>query len=109
VFFLLRDCFQYISRPRDVRQINLGLDFFFAARGARSFARRGRRFGRAADVGAHLFCFVLLERTGMRLFLSHSDERQHVENGFALDFQLSGEIVDSNLAHPTFLVTPSLP
>jgi hypothetical protein len=42
----------------------------------------------------------------MRLFLSHPDLRQHVENGFALDFQLSGEIVDSNLAHPAFLRSP---
>ena len=29
---------------------------------------------------------------------------QHVENSFAFNFQLPGEIVDSNLAHPAFLV-----
>jgi hypothetical protein len=29
--------------------------------------------------------------------------RQHVEDRLALDFKLSGEIVDSNLAHPAFL------
>ena len=38
-FFLLRDCFQHISRPGNVRQINLGLDFFFAAQRARRFSR----------------------------------------------------------------------
>jgi hypothetical protein len=30
-FLLLRNRLQHISRTRDVRQINLGLDFFFAA------------------------------------------------------------------------------
>jgi hypothetical protein len=39
----------------------------------------------------------------MRLFLGHTDMRQSIENGFALHFQLSGEIVDSNLTHPAFL------
>jgi hypothetical protein len=29
--------------------------------------------------------------------------RERVKDGFALHFQLSGEIVDSNLAHPAFL------
>src|SRR5271167_1856988 len=28
---------------------------------------------------------------------------QRVQNGLALDFQLSGQIVDSNLTHPPFL------
>jgi hypothetical protein len=28
---------------------------------------------------------------------------EHVKNGFALDFQFSGQIVDSNLAHPPFV------
>jgi len=51
----------------------------------------------------HLFRFVLFQRTGMRLLLGHPDQWQHVEDGLALDFQLSGEIVDSNLAHPAFL------
>src|SRR5689334_6361416 len=38
----------------------------------------------------------------MRLLLRHSDKRQRVENGLALDFQFSREIVDSNLTHPAF-------
>jgi hypothetical protein len=74
-FLLLRNGSQHISRSRDVRQINLGLDFFFAAQGT-CRARRGRlRFGRAADVGPHFFRFVLLQRTGMGLLLRHTDER----------------------------------
>jgi hypothetical protein len=62
-----------------------------------------RRFGQAAEMSPHFFRFVVFERTGMRLLLGHSDKRQHVGNGLALDFQLSGEIVDSNLTHPAFL------
>jgi hypothetical protein len=38
----------------------------------------------------------------MRLLFGHSDERKRVENGLALNFQFSGEIVDSNLTHPAF-------
>jgi hypothetical protein len=43
-----------------VRQIDLGSDFFFAAQWAR--AAPGRLpFSRAADVGSHFFCFVVLD------------------------------------------------
>jgi len=102
-FFLLGNSPEHISRPGNVRQIDLGLDFLFAARRPGKFGRRRLPFGRAADVGAHFLRFVLLKGTGMCLLLGHSDERQHVENGLALYFQFSGEIVDSNLAHPAFL------
>ena len=101
-FLLLRDGLQHIAGPGDVRQINLGLDFFFAAQWASRASRRRLRFGRATDVDPHFFRFMLLQRTGMGLLLRHSDERQRVENGFAFNFQLPGEIVDSNLTHPAF-------
>jgi len=74
-FLLLRNCLQHISGAGDVRQIDLGLDFFFAAQRTRGAGRRGLCFGRAANVLTHLFRFVFLERTGMGLLLSHSDER----------------------------------
>jgi hypothetical protein len=51
----------------------------------------------------HLLRLMLFERTGVCLLLGHSDEHKRVENGLALYFQLSGEIVDSNLTHPAFL------
>jgi hypothetical protein len=60
------------------------------------------RFSGGAEVGAYFICFEVFQRTGMRLLLRHPDGGQHVENGFAFHFQLSGEIVDSNLAHPAF-------
>ena len=86
-----------------MRQINLGLDFFVAARRTCGARRGTLRFSRAADIGPHFFCFVLLQRTGMRFFLGHPDMRQRIENRFALHFQFPGEIVDSNLTHPAFL------
>src|SRR5712691_9049987 len=49
---------------------------------------------------AHLFRFVLFERTGMRLLLCNSDLWKYIENCFALDFQFSIQIVDSNFTHP---------
>jgi len=86
-----------------VRQVNLGLDFLFTAKRARR-SPPGRRlcFRSAAEMGSHLFRFVFFQRAGVRFLLSHSHLREHVENGFALNFQLSGKIVDSNLTHPAF-------
>ena len=40
----------------------------------------------------------------MGLLLRHPDGGKRIENGSALNFQLPSEIVDSNLAHPAFLV-----
>jgi hypothetical protein len=74
-FFLLGDRFQHISRPGNMRQVDLGLDFFFAAQQTRGAGRRRLRFGRAAEVDPHLFRFMLLERTGMGLLLRHPDDR----------------------------------
>jgi hypothetical protein len=102
-FLLLRDGLQHITGTGDVRQINLSLDFVFAAGRASRTGRRGLSVGRAADVGSHLLRFMLLQRTGMGLLFGHSDERERVENGLALNFQFPGEIVDSNLTHPAFL------
>jgi hypothetical protein len=48
----------------------------------------------------HQFRFVLFERTGVRFLFRYTDRGQHVENLFALDFQLTGQVIDSNLAHP---------
>ena len=103
-FFLLRDRLQHVARTRDVRQINLGLNFFFSAQRTRGARRRRLPIGRAADVDSNFFRFVLLQRTGMRFLLGDAHQRQRIENGFALDFQLPGEIVDSNLTHPAFLL-----
>jgi hypothetical protein len=57
----LRNRFEHIPWPGNVREINLGLDFFFAAQGARRFGWRCLRFRRAAQVGPHFFRFVVFK------------------------------------------------
>jgi hypothetical protein len=87
-----------------MREVDLGLDLFFAASGTRGFRRTRRRVGSAAEMFAHQVRFVIFQRTGVRLLLCNAHRGQHVKNFLALDFQLTGQIVDSNLTHP-----PSFP
>jgi hypothetical protein len=83
-----------------MREIDLGLDFAgLGTAGTRGLARR-LGFPGGAEVGSHLFRFVVFKRTGMRLLFRDSDFWKHVKNRLALNLQFSGEIVDSNLAHP---------
>jgi hypothetical protein len=99
----LRDRLQNISGAGDVRQIDFGLDFFVAASRARSGLTGGSRpFARRAQVRSNFLSFVLFQRTGVSFLLGHSDKRKRIENGFTLDFQFPGKIVDANLTHPAF-------
>jgi hypothetical protein len=43
--------------------------------------------------------FVVFQGTRVRLLLGNTHRGQHVKNLSALDFQLTGQIIDSNL-HP---------
>jgi len=99
---------QNIAGPGNMREVDLGLDFIRMS-GADTPRFRGRmnvtRGG--AKVRPHFLCLVLLNRTGVRLFLADTNFLQHIENRLALDFQFSGQIVDSNLAHPP-LFPPNL-
>jgi hypothetical protein len=61
---------------------------------------RALTIARALQSGADFLRFIVLKRTGMRFLLGDPDFGQHVENRFALDFQLSCQIVNSNLTHP---------
>ena len=97
-----------IARPGNVGKIDLGLDFI-GGRSPRTRRLAGCvRFPSRAEVCAHLRRFVLFQRTGMCFLLGDADFFQHIENRFALDFQLSRQIVDSNLGHPP-LFLPNLP
>jgi hypothetical protein len=49
---------------------------------------------------SYFFRLVFLERTRMRLLLRNPDFGKHIENGLALDFQFSRQIINSNLTHP---------
>jgi hypothetical protein len=105
---LFRDQLQHVARLGNVGEIYLGLDFVGLAPGTRRPGRRGLCLSSSAEVGPHLFCFVLFDRTGMRLLLSDADFDQDIENRFAFDFQFPGQIVDSNLTHPPFLCSAPL-
>ena len=91
-----------------MRQVNLGLDFVCVAPGPRLRWSR-LRLGRGSEMRPHLLCFVLFDRTGVRLLLGDSDFDQDVKNRLALDFQFPGQIVDSNLTHPPFLGPAAAP
>ncbi len=86
----------------NMREVYLGLDFVAVrASGPGGPARTRCRTG-GAEAGTHSIRFMVFERTGMALLLGDSHFRKYIKNGFALDFQLSCQIVDSNLAHPPF-------
>jgi hypothetical protein len=106
---LLTDGIQYVAWPGDVGEIDLGLDLIaFSAAGTRLL--RGRlRFAGSTQIGAHLLRFVLFHGTGVRFLLSNAYFRKCVENRFAFDFQLPGQIVNSNLAHSAFSFLRTLP
>jgi hypothetical protein len=59
-FLLLRDEAQDVSRSRNMREVDLGLDLFFAVSGTRRSLRRTRRcVGAAAEMLPHQFRFML--------------------------------------------------
>jgi hypothetical protein len=61
----------------------------------------------AAEIAAHLLSLVGFNRAGVRLWLSHANRSQSVQNGPALDFEFPCQIVDSNFAHPSLFVSPA--
>ena len=107
---LLRDRLQHVARLGNMGQVNLGLDLVgISAGGARGLRRRCLRFSTSTEMRAHLFRLVLLNGTGMCLLLGDTDFQENIENGFTLNFQLPGQIVDSNLGHPPFLSSAPVP
>jgi hypothetical protein len=62
----------------------------------------------ASESLAYKLGFVILKRAGMCFFLGDTDLGQHVKNGFALDLQLTGQIIDSNLHSLLFLILSRL-
>jgi hypothetical protein len=84
-----------------VREVDLGLEFFLAMSSASSSLRRTRRCVRAAaEMLSHQIRFEVFQRTGVRFLLRDTHRGQYVKYFPALDFQLTGQIVDSNLTHP---------
>ena len=96
-----QDRLHRVARLGDVGQIEgrLGLHL-----------RLGRGTAAAAlatQVVPYLFGLIGLDRAGVRLRLGDANRRQSVQDGLALDFQLSCKIVDSNFAHPSLFVSPA--
>jgi len=94
----LKDRLQSIARLRDMRQIELRLGF----RGRPCW---GTTAAPVLEIPAHFFGLIGLNGTGVRLALGHANRCQSVQNGPALDFQLSCEIVDSNFGHPSLCLS----
>jgi hypothetical protein len=94
---------QHIAGLGDVGKIDLGFKSF-ALRLRRTTVFPAVAIARSLEVGADLLRLVLFERAGMGLLLGNPDFRQHIENGFAFYFQLSCQIVNSNLTHPPFIL-----
>jgi hypothetical protein len=102
---LLADRLQHVAGTRNLRQVDLRLDLGFAVRAAASLPRTGG-FLLPGKVLAYALGFVALDRTRVRLLLGDADFRQDFKNLPTLDFQLTRQIVDSNL-HPPCMF-PSL-
>lgn len=84
-----------------MRKIDLGLDSFRL-----SAARTGGlpcgavAIAAALKMDANLLGFIFFERTGVCLLLGDTDFFQHIEDRFTFNFQLPGQVVNSNLTHP---------
>jgi hypothetical protein len=90
-----------------MREVYLGLDFIVVRTSWPGGPARTRGRTGCAEAGTHFIRFMVFERTGMALLLGDSDFREYIENGLTFDFQLSCQIVDSNLAHPPFRLRTS--
>ncbi len=97
---LADDRFENISRLGDVRKIDLGLELVTFGMRVPGRLRWGGGAALCLEMRAHLVRFVIFQRTRVRLLLSDSDLWKNVKNRLALDFQFSGQIVNSNFAHP---------
>jgi hypothetical protein len=101
VLLLADDSLQHIARLGDVGEINFGLDLIGGRLGGTTRFRRCRgAVAAATQIPAHLLGFMLFQRTRVGFLLGDAHQWQGIENSFAFYFQLSGQIVNSNLTHP---------
>ena len=91
---LLGEGFEHVTGLRDLREIDLRLELV----GVCCTVPARRILGPVLlDILPHEYRFVFFNGAGVRLLLGHADFRQRIENGLALYFQLSCQIVNSNL------------
>lgn len=87
-----------------MRKINFGFDSVAVRTALTGRCRDLLGIAGGAEVVTHLLCFVIFKRTGMCLFFGDAYFGECVENGLALNFQISRQIVNSNLTHPPFRI-----
>jgi len=96
-----QDSLKHIPRLRDVGEIYLRLGFLRGARGSAAVARS------ALKMTAHTLSLTRLDGARVCFAFCQADSFECIENLFTLDFQLTRQIVDSNLTHPPlFVVLP---
>jgi hypothetical protein len=89
----------HIAGLGDVGKINLGTIVLLA-----SCARRRRWPRTALKMTANLLSLMRFNGTRVSLALSQTHKFQSIENLLTLDFQLTRQIVNSNLTHPPLFV-----
>jgi hypothetical protein len=91
-----------------VRQVNLGADLISTSTSVpRLFS--GSRLGVGHKVLPDFLRLINFDGTGMGLLFSDADGGKQIQDFLALDFQLSGEVVNSNLLlHPP-CISPKFP
>ena len=82
------------SHSRSLRCRFLRLFFYFGSR-----LRLGLFFGSALNLFAHLFRNVRGDRTRVRLLFRDAVPRQKVNDGFRLDLEFAGQLVNSDLIY----------
>jgi hypothetical protein len=98
-FFLARQHrFHGVAGFRNIGEIKLRPVLRFTS------GTRYRRTGSPLKVPTHLLRLKRFNGTGVRLAFAQIHRVQRVQNLFALHFQLTCQIVNSNLTHPPLFV-----
>ena len=107
-FLLTRQhCLQYIAGLGDIGEIDLGTILLLASRTRTTPRPCGTRA--ALKVATHPLRLARFDGTRMGLAVGHTHRFQSIENLLTLDFQLTRQIVNSNLTHPPLFVVLPIP
>jgi hypothetical protein len=90
----------YVAGLGDVGEVNLGAIFLLGS-------RRSRGLHSALQKSTDLVSLTCFDGARMGLAFGQTQASQSIENLFTFDFQLTRQIVNSNLTHPPlFVVLP---
>jgi hypothetical protein len=94
----LSESLQYIAGTGNVGEVDLGLDAVALTSGG--FGTGAVALALLLEMGTDFFRFVAFEGAGVRFLGGDAGHYQSIQDRLAFDFQLSRQIVNSNLAHP---------